>query len=183
MTLSPMDRAFLEAVAASENARSGFREWAPEIRALVEADVISPEFADQHVDLALILVGFVARIAGNPTVREMFEANDRTRFVEGVRADWLQREFASYLWDLKEAQTVKGNRTMTDKKNPHGVKVGQVWADNDKRSRGRRVTVLEVGDEKALVTTGFKKTWIRLTRFRPNSTGYRLVSDVGVRRD
>lgn len=72
---------------------------------------------------------------------------------------------------------------MTDKKNPHGVKVGQVWADNDKRSRGRRVTVLEVGDEKALVTTGVTKTWIRLTRFRPNSTGYRLVSDVGVRRD
>lgn len=90
---------------ASFKVRSGYREWSPEIRALVEADVISAEFADRHVDLALILVGFVARIAGNPTVREMFEANDRVRFVEGVRADWLQREFASYLWNLKEGRS------------------------------------------------------------------------------
>lgn len=56
------------------------------------------------------------------------------------------------------------------------VRAGQVWADNDKRSRGRRVNVDE---HHALVqsSTG-TRTRIRLDRFRPNSTGYRLLTDV-----
>ena len=69
------------------------------------------------------------------------------------------------------------------------VKVGQVWMDNDKRLCGTRTlrvrmlqpcagvmqwAICEVSqDGKA---TG-RTTTIRLTRFRPNSTGYRLVSE------
>jgi hypothetical protein len=74
--------------------------------------------------------------------------------------------------------------------NADTVKVGQIWADNDKRSRGRKVKVLEVHTEMAdgtpfknpyaIVQPPFgngRKTTIRLDRFRPNATGYTLVSD------
>jgi len=65
------------------------------------------------------------------------------------------------------------------------VRVGQIWADNDKRSRGRKVRVVEVGETHATVeevVTGWtgrppRRTRIRLDRFRPTSTGYRLVSE------
>ncbi|GAA3217920.1 hypothetical protein ACFP63_08835 [Oerskovia jenensis] len=61
----------------------------------------------------------------------------------------------------------------------HTVRPGQIWADNDKRSAGRRVTVLSVGQTHALVETSLlRRTSIRLDRFRPTSTGYRLVKDV-----
>jgi hypothetical protein len=73
------------------------------------------------------------------------------------------------------------------------VREGQVWADNDRRSAGRHVLVLEVVGEfgarpfSARVTQcapdgthgGGRESWIALRRFRPNSTGYRLVRDVG----
>lgn len=68
------------------------------------------------------------------------------------------------------------------------VKVGQVWADNDKRSAGRHVKVIaiEVLHKQAVVRQctadgqliGRRVTRIRLDRFRPTSTGYRLVEDV-----
>ena len=61
------------------------------------------------------------------------------------------------------------------------VKVGQVWQDCDKRFPNRRIRVLEIVGEKAVVQSvhGFTpKTRIRLDRFRPGSTGYRLVQDV-----
>jgi hypothetical protein len=67
------------------------------------------------------------------------------------------------------------------------VKVGQVWADNDKRSEGRhvRVVAIERLHRRAVVRrcsstgefTGAQVTRIRLERFKPTSTGYRLVSD------
>jgi hypothetical protein len=67
------------------------------------------------------------------------------------------------------------------------VRVGQVWADNDKRSAGRHVKVvaIEVTLKQAVVRpctpggqlTGARVTRIRLARLRPTSTGYRLVSD------
>jgi hypothetical protein len=66
------------------------------------------------------------------------------------------------------------------------VRVGQVWADLDKRSKGRRIRVLEVGQYHATVRDAdavpgawppARKTRIRLDRFRPTSTGYRLVSE------
>jgi len=59
------------------------------------------------------------------------------------------------------------------------VKPGQVWADNDKRSRGRQVKILEVYETHALVQSPSgmgRVTKIRLDRFRPNSTGYRLLT-------
>lgn len=67
------------------------------------------------------------------------------------------------------------------------VKAGQVWADNDKRSEGRKVRILSVGETHAVVEQYVprgssakpgRQTQIRLDRFRPTSTGYRLVQDV-----
>jgi hypothetical protein len=72
------------------------------------------------------------------------------------------------------------------------VKPGQIWADNDKRSKGRRIRVLEVGQYHAIVrdadaTPGAwppgRKTRIRLDRFKPTSTGYRLVQDASKETD
>lgn len=82
------------------------------------------------------------------------------------------------------------------------VRVGQVWADNDKRSAGRHVRVLELlppeparphvraKPARALVARcdpagqtirldgKDARTRIAVSRFRPTSTGYRLVIDV-----
>lgn len=60
--------------------------------------------------------------------------------------------------------------------NPYGVRAGQIWVDQDKRSDGRQVTVLSVGDTHAVVQN-VAKTRVKLTRFRPTSTGYRLLKD------
>lgn len=76
------------------------------------------------------------------------------------------------------------------------VRVGQVWADNDRRAEkvGREVKVVVLHramhpgcPEFAMVVTRFgtgpwgtRQTRIRLNRFRPTSTGYRLVTDVEV---
>lgn len=64
------------------------------------------------------------------------------------------------------------------------VRPGQVWADNDRRSSHRRLAVIEVTDlgdgPRALVenTVTGDRTRIAVRRFRPTSTGYRLVKDV-----
>jgi hypothetical protein len=79
------------------------------------------------------------------------------------------------------------------------VRVGQIWQDNDKRSRGRKLLVVKIGKKYATVELVDARTWpnrsaslrdddprraqpgrrtyIRLDRFRPTSTGYRLVED------
>lgn len=72
-------------------------------------------------------------------------------------------------------------------------KVGQVWADNDKRSTGRTVRIVAVGRTHATVelvgqrgrpargheakqkAEPGRRTRIRLDRFEPTSTGYRLI--------
>ncbi|MEU5093765.1 hypothetical protein [Streptomyces sp. NPDC020996] len=64
------------------------------------------------------------------------------------------------------------------------VRVGQVWADNDKRSEGRTVRVDEIDARYAYCTvltaatpdgrTG-QRARIALERMRPTSTGYRLL--------
>ncbi len=73
------------------------------------------------------------------------------------------------------------------------VRPHQVWADNDPRAKGRTVEVLAVANGLALckVITDVdpnlyqpkksrvgRTTRISVRRFRPNSTGYRLVQDV-----
>lgn len=66
--------------------------------------------------------------------------------------------------------------------------VGQIWQDNDPRSYGRKVCVVEITDTHALVelhqprhpvssAKPGRRTRIRLDRFRPTSTGYRYVGD------
>lgn len=86
--------------------------------------------------------------------------------------------------------------------NPHGVVVGQVWADNDRRSNGRHVKVVRLlpavagephrrpkparaevhlcrADGVVIRTLGRPTgTTIRLDRFAPTSNGYRRVHDV-----
>jgi hypothetical protein len=63
------------------------------------------------------------------------------------------------------------------------VKVGQIWKDWDVRTRGthpRQIKVLEIVGEKAIVQSPSgmgAKTKIKLSRFKPNSTGYKLVSE------
>jgi hypothetical protein len=72
------------------------------------------------------------------------------------------------------------------------VKPGQVWQDNDPRSVGYKHIILEIteknGEPAALIRywpegnnssgkpEGLRK--ILLRRYRPNSTGYRLIKDV-----
>lgn len=85
------------------------------------------------------------------------------------------------------------------------VKMGQIWADNDSRSAGRTLRVIEVTETHVIceaVTNATRhqelideaargerlhpvpidqrgrRVRIRLDRMRPTSTGYRLVEDV-----
>ncbi|MGW0033629.1 hypothetical protein ACWDXD_27930 [Streptomyces sp. NPDC003314] len=64
--------------------------------------------------------------------------------------------------------------------------VGQIWQDNDPRSYGRKVRIVELTDTHAVVelhqprhpvssAKPGRRTRIRLDRFRPTSTGYRYV--------
>lgn len=71
------------------------------------------------------------------------------------------------------------------------VRVGQIWQDCDKRGYGRRLRIEAVDATHAdcrevtiapqgavvLVSGPRVRTRIRLDRFRPTSTGYRLVQD------
>jgi hypothetical protein len=62
------------------------------------------------------------------------------------------------------------------------VKAGQVWLDWDKRFRGsgheRRIHIESVDEKYAYcLSDGVKKVRIRLDRFRPNSTGYKLLRE------
>lgn len=72
------------------------------------------------------------------------------------------------------------------------VRAGQVWADCDWRNEGRTLRVDALEGEKAVCTVltvkdGFpaasgqfkaRQVKILLRRFKPTSTGYRLVQDV-----
>ena len=57
------------------------------------------------------------------------------------------------------------------------VRIGQVWADNDYRIMPRKMRVVVADNEyvtlENLVTK--RRTRARRDRFRPTSTGYRLV--------
>ncbi|MGW4467489.1 DUF6354 family protein [Micromonospora sp. NPDC004704] len=66
--------------------------------------------------------------------------------------------------------------------NVPAVAVGQVWADNDRRSAGRKVRIIHVTESHAVVGPADPKargraTRIRLDRFRPTTTGYRLLTN------
>jgi len=65
------------------------------------------------------------------------------------------------------------------------VKVGQVWRDNDPRQQTtvRLLTVKEIVGGRATCEVTIpgqktKRTKVRLDRFRPTQTGYRLEKDV-----
>ncbi|KMS79576.1 hypothetical protein ACH49_12175 [Streptomyces leeuwenhoekii] len=65
--------------------------------------------------------------------------------------------------------------------------VGQIWQDNDPRSHGRQLRIVEIDGTHAVcelvVPRGAghqqakagRRTRIRLDRFRPISTGYRYI--------
>ena len=69
----------------------------------------------------------------------------------------------------------------TKQTNPSGVRVGQVWESCDKREKGRRSIVERIEGNKAVVrgwsmgNISGPERRIRLDRFRPISTGYRLI--------
>lgn len=76
---------------------------------------------------------------------------------------------------------------MTKKTTPT-VEVGQVWDDNDPRSIGRQVEVISIDETHATVgvitergggarPSAPRLTRIRLNRFRPTRTGYRLTTE------
>jgi len=58
------------------------------------------------------------------------------------------------------------------------VKVGQIWEDCDKRMGGRKIRVERIEGRYAIcMRLGWNSTTkIRLDRFKPNSTGFRLAS-------
>lgn len=63
------------------------------------------------------------------------------------------------------------------------VKVGQVWKDCDYRSHGRRIRIVAIEGDRAVMAvlkgdeeTG-RRVKIRINRLKPCSTGYRLVED------
>ena len=65
------------------------------------------------------------------------------------------------------------------------VRPGQVWADNDPRAAGRHIRIdavdvthatVEACDSQGRRLLRARQTRIRLDRFRPTRTGYRLVS-------
>lgn len=68
------------------------------------------------------------------------------------------------------------------------VQPGQVWADNDARMAGRTIAVDSIDGEKAVCTVlapsydnphgrSGHTVRIMLRRFKPTSTGYRLIRD------
>lgn len=73
---------------------------------------------------------------------------------------------------------------MTDKLREEAVRPGQLWIDNDTRNyRGTRfIAVTAVDATHATCESWYnapgnsRTTRIRLSRFRPNSTGYRLAT-------
>lgn len=74
-------------------------------------------------------------------------------------------------------------RTNKKELNPYGVKVGQIWLDWDVRFRSSPCykKVIKVTETHAYCesyragqSTPIRKTRIRLNRFKPNSTGYKL---------
>jgi len=105
-------------------------------------------------------------------------------------AGWHVGDSPEYLDDLVrawEAGTRADNDFMSNRSDGEFykdvrvlVRVGQVWEDNDRRQRAnpRRGKILRVMGGFATVKwdTG-RTTEVALKRFRPNSTGYRLVED------
>lgn len=68
------------------------------------------------------------------------------------------------------------------------VRARQIWEDADSRGHGRKVRIIATTETHALVevvagrwgnsSTVGRRSRIRLDRFKPTSTGYRLVRDV-----
>lgn len=67
-------------------------------------------------------------------------------------------------------------------KAPKGkVRVGQIWEDNDQRQRifSRHGEVVKIiGDYAEVKWNTGRTTSVNIKRFRPNSTGYKLIQDV-----
>jgi hypothetical protein len=85
--------------------------------------------------------------------------------------------------------------TLVDMSEGVQVTVGQIWADDDPRSSGRRIRITEVEEGRARGVVlavgrnvsehqeGRRTRWIALKRFQPGNRGYRLVEnpDTGTR--
>ncbi len=78
------------------------------------------------------------------------------------------------------------------------VRIGQIWEDCDKRAGGRRLRIIEIstrspGEDRVtaeviqerrngevIAPQKRRRTQIATRRFRPNSTGYRLIAGPGM---
>ncbi|MDH6116871.1 hypothetical protein ABH930_000290 [Kitasatospora sp. GAS204A] len=75
------------------------------------------------------------------------------------------------------------------------VRPGQIWQDNDPRTHGRQLRIetvdtthatavpVAVTPQGAVALLPGRATRIRVDRFRPTSTGYRLIQDVDGKSD
>lgn len=103
------------------------------------------------------------------------------RYIAGVEQSAEYRELIRYIESLKERKCKKRESTK--------VKKGQLWQDWDCRFRNakpRLIRVIEIHTPNCFVNGCFshaicrnvdtaKKTKIKLRRFKPNSTGYKLI--------
>lgn len=64
--------------------------------------------------------------------------------------------------------------------NPTVVRPGQIWQDNDMRRKQRQIRIETVSGDYVLVQNLATKrvTRVRLSRFRPVNTGYKLIADI-----
>ena len=121
------------------------------------------------------------------------EPGDGTQYPEHICVKWLQGEPRAAEYGEVSFGSMCGwhKDTHPDGANPHEVKVGQVWLDNDKRNPEPRYLKVVAIDELlgraivARVNSQGGAIWgkyaprpIKLTRFKPTHTGYRLVKDV-----
>jgi len=113
-------------------------------------------------------------------------------------ADYLQKTFKTEgdvlvdfsIYSYKRLKVLgiehpkKDNKFKT-KNNPYKVKVGQIWQDYDSRFRKQTPVlkkIISLTETHAFVhgirnNIVISKSYIRLDRFKPNSTGYKLLGD------
>lgn len=115
-----------------------------------------------------------------PTIEE-FRADLRGLIVDGYEDNpviqALADETVANFDALIEQARAEGQAPEDNASNPHGVKVGQTWRSNDKRD-SRTGRVVSIDDTHARVDWGVNVTRVKLTRFKPTSTGYLLIQDV-----
>lgn len=79
-----------------------YREYAPEVTAMVEAGTITADQAREGHAISMLLAGFIHLEMQREDIRAMFDSNDRERFVDGLRNEpkFMQR-FGEYVMNVR----------------------------------------------------------------------------------